>query len=111
MNSSAVIFGSGGPSSPVDDEVLYEVVNGRIVVPPPMGAFEACLASRIQGLMGQFVRQHGLGRAVAQMLFVLNAGQGLCRRPDVAYVPYERWPRNRRLPRTEAWNAVPDPAI
>ena len=33
------------------------------------------------------------------------------RRPEVAYVSYERWPRQRRVPRTQAWAVVPDLAV
>jgi Uma2 family endonuclease len=45
------------------------------------------------------------------MLFILNVGLGLRRRPDVAFVSYQRWPRNRRVPRAEAWDVVPDLAV
>ena len=30
------------------------------------------------------------------------------RRPDVAFVSYDRWPRQRRIPRAEAWDVVPN---
>jgi len=41
------------------------------------------------------------------MLF--DFGPGLSqRRPDVAYVSYDRWPRQRRVPRTQAWAVVPE---
>jgi Uma2 family endonuclease len=33
------------------------------------------------------------------------------RRPDVAFVSYERWPRQRRVPRAEAWDVVPNLAV
>jgi Uma2 family endonuclease len=44
------------------------------------------------------------------MLF--DFGPGLPqRRPDVAYVSYQRWPRQRRVPSTQAWAVVPDLAV
>jgi Uma2 family endonuclease len=33
------------------------------------------------------------------------------RRPDVAFVSFERWARDRRVPRTRAWAVAPDLAI
>jgi Uma2 family endonuclease len=33
------------------------------------------------------------------------------RRPDVAFISYERWPKGRRIPRTPAWPVIPDLAI
>jgi Uma2 family endonuclease len=48
--------------------------------------------------------------AVSEMLFDLGAGLAQ-RRPDVAYVSYERWPRQRRVPRTRAWTVVPEMAV
>lgn len=30
------------------------------------------------------------------------------RRPDVAFVPYSRWSRNRPIPDTNAWPVLPD---
>jgi Uma2 family endonuclease len=47
------------------------------------------------------------GRAVSEMLFDLGAGLSQ-RRPDVAYVSYDRWARHRRVPRTQAWAVVPE---
>ena len=41
------------------------------------------------------------------MLFDLTPVQRQ-RRPDVAFVSYNRWPRQRRVPRTEAWEVVPN---
>jgi Uma2 family endonuclease len=89
-------------------DLLFEVVNGQRVELPPMGAFETDQASQIFLQLGMYAKTNGLGRVVGEMLFVLNAGLGLQRRPDVAFVSYERWPRNRRVPHAEAWDVVPD---
>jgi Uma2 family endonuclease len=95
----------------VNGDSLYEVVHGQCVELPPMGVYETNLASEIVVLLGTYGKTTGLGRAVCEMLFILNAGLGLKRRPDVAFVSYERWPRNRRVPRAEAWDVVPDLAV
>ena len=91
-----------------DASYNYEVVDGNIVEGSPTGAFEANIASML------FKHLHVVelpGRAVIEMLFQLNAEPRLQRRPDVAYVSHLRWPRERRVPRTEAWDVIPDLAI
>jgi Uma2 family endonuclease len=96
--------------SPPDSDALYEVVNGRRVELPPMGAFETDLASDLGAYLRQFTRRR-LGRAVNEMLFLLDREPDLQRRPDVAFVSYDRWPRHRRVPTTAAWEVVPELAV
>jgi len=90
---------------------LYEVVDGEVVENPPMGAYESVLASLLHDCLGPFVRERGLGQAVSQTLFLIDPSKGLKRRPDLAFVSVERWPLRRRVPRTEAWEVVPDLVI
>jgi Uma2 family endonuclease len=90
-------------------DALYEVVNGQRVE-LSMGAYESTLASDLHGYLAPYARTKGLGRDVVEVLFLL-AVVGTKRRPDVAFVSYERWPRRRRVPREEAWDTVPDLAI
>jgi Uma2 family endonuclease len=45
------------------------------------------------------------------MLFDLGLAVRRKRRPDVAFVSYERWTRQRRVPRAEAWDVVPNLAV
>ena len=94
-----------------DDDLLYEVVDDKIVELAPMGAYETWLASVLALHLGTFVSQHQLGRAVPEMLFDLSPAVRRKRRPDVAFVSYERWPRQRRVPRAEAWEVVPNLAV
>jgi Uma2 family endonuclease len=94
-----------------NSDSLYEVVNGQRVQLPPMGVFESEMASQIVALLRIYGMTKGLGRAVCEVLFLLNAAAGLERRPDVAFVSYQRWPRTRRVPRVEAWEVVPDLAV
>jgi Uma2 family endonuclease len=42
------------------------------------------------------------------MLFDFTAMVQRKRRPDVAFVSYERWPRQRPVPHAEAWEVVPN---
>jgi len=97
-----------GTVVPQDDDILYEVVDDQIVELGPMGAREIWLATVLVVHLTNFVRQHQLGRAVQEMLFDFTAMVKRKRRPDVAFVSYERWPRQRPVPHAEAWEVVPN---
>ena len=94
-----------------DDDSLYEVVDDQVVELAPMGAYEVRLATVLALYVENFARQHRLGRAVQEMLFDLGAAIQRKRRPDVAFVSYDRWPQQQRVPRTEAWEVVPNLAV
>jgi Uma2 family endonuclease len=100
----------GTVASP-DDDLLYEVVDNQVVELAPMGAYEVWIATLLVARLATFARQHQLGRAVHEMLFDLTAATGRKRRPDVAFVSFDRWPRHRRIPRIEAWDVVPNLAV
>jgi Uma2 family endonuclease len=95
----------------VQDEPLYEIVNGQRVELPPMSAYTTWIASRLHLRLGLYAEDKGLGVSVSEMLFVLDAERNLRRRPDVAFVSIARWPLDRALPETGDWEAVPDLAI
>src|SRR5262245_48484430 len=93
------------------DEPLYEVVRGQRVELPPMGAYSTRLAFLIGLQLDHFVRQHSLGQVDVEMLFVLDETEQMKRRPDVAFVSYQRWPKIRPIPEEGDWVVVPDLAI
>jgi Uma2 family endonuclease len=95
---------------PENEDGLYEVVDGERRELEPMSALAVSLAAALLRYMANFVWEHKLGIAVPEMLFVLDAGHKLKRRPDVAFVSYAHWP-DRTPPDTEAWNVVPDLAV
>jgi len=95
----------------VQDEPLYEIVNGQRVELPPMSAYATWIASCFHGQLWSYVREKGLGMAVTEMLFVLDAEHNLRRRPDVAFVSTARWPLDRALSMTGDWEVVPDLAV
>ena len=98
------------PLPSMDSERLYEVVNGRIVEKPEMGAYQAWFATELFRLIIESkVRLEG--RFAAELLFLLDSNTGLKRRPDLAFVSYDRWPRKRPIPDDAAWDVVPDLAI
>jgi Uma2 family endonuclease len=91
------------------DDVLYEVVNGRRVE-KPMGLVENAIATILIGRLEPFCRTNQLGRAVMETLFEIP-GSGNDRKPDVAFVSFQRWPADRPLPRVNAWPIAPDLAV
>jgi Uma2 family endonuclease len=99
------------PAPPVDNDILYEVVNGQIVEQPTMGSYSTVLASDLLVYLGSFAKANHLGKAVTEMLFRIDPAKNLQRRPDVAFVSDGRWPRNRPWPIQSPWDVVPDLAV
>jgi Uma2 family endonuclease len=94
---------------PRDDEPLFEIIDGERVEIPPMSAFASLIASSLFGLL--FPHAQSRGHLVMETLFRL-AGLGRNRRPDIAFVSYERWPRSRPHNKDDnAWDVVPNLAI
>ena len=93
------------------NDLLYEVVDGQIRELPPMGVEPVLLAATLMRTLSNFAWTAGLGRVVSEMLFLLNPAKKLQRRPDLALVSFQRWPRGRRVPNTAAWEVVPNLAI
>lgn len=96
---------------PPGGETLYEMVDGQVVEKPPMGAYPTWIASLLAQSLGPFARSQKLGRVMVEMLFRIDAERKLQRRPDVAFLSFERWPRDRQVPREAAWDVIPDLAV
>lgn len=111
MASITTLEPVAAPLPVTDGETLYEVVNGRRVELPSMGAFPTRVASILGQNLGPFATAKGLGRVDIEMLYRLDDVGDLERRPDVAFVSYQRWPRNRPVPQDAAWDVVPDLAV
>jgi Uma2 family endonuclease len=94
-----------------DDDALYEIIDGQRVELPPMSAYSAVLASWLVARLDVFADGDNLGRAVCEVLFHLPLNGDRNRRPDGAFVSFQRWPRNRRIPPQHAWDVVPNLAI
>jgi Uma2 family endonuclease len=110
MNPTLAVMPEAMPANGMDTEALYEVIDGQRKELPPMGAYETSLASLLTQDLGHFVRGQKLGRVVAEMLFNL-APLKKQRRPDVAFVSYQRWPKTDPVPSTNAWEVVPNLAV
>jgi Uma2 family endonuclease len=92
------------------DDMLYEVVDGKIVE-KIVGVHEAEIATLLIEFLAPFARLHRLGRVFGETIFRIDQSKNLQRRPDVAFVSHARWPAQRRAPRVAVWDMVPDLAI
>jgi len=72
------------------------------------------IATRLTWKLGPYCDEKALGTVVGETLFQLPLEEDAHRnrRPDVAFVSYERWPRDKaESVRQNAWDVVPDLAI
>jgi Uma2 family endonuclease len=95
---------------PGEPDGLYEVIDGR-VVEKTMDAYECWLASVMLGVMDPYVKANPTGRVVQEMIFDLRPYVERERRPDVAFVSFERWARDRGIPQSRSWGVIPDLAV
>jgi Uma2 family endonuclease len=96
----------------LDDSEHYEIIDGRRVELPPMSALATIVASNLNTAIDSFAKHHRLGRAVVECLIKLPPPVNRNRRPDVAFVSFQRWAADRPLPLEEnAWEVVPDLAV
>jgi Uma2 family endonuclease len=91
-----------------DNADHYEIIDGVRVELPPMSAKSSVLASRLAHLINLFSMPARLGEAHPEILFKLPLDRDRNRRPDVAFVSYARWPKDRSLPDTNAWDVLPE---
>src|SRR5436190_1363092 len=108
--SAAMLEAKMPPTNGVASDVLYEVINGRIVELPPMGALEMNLSNLLSYYLWESLPKPWPGQVFIEMLFQLAANSLRDRRPDVAYVPYTRFPK-RIVPYGEAWAVIPALAV
>jgi Uma2 family endonuclease len=111
MLSPSLLSSENDAAVLVQDETLYEMVDGQRVDVPPMSVYTTWLASRLHGRLWPYVEEHGLGTCVMEMLFILDAERNLRRRPNVAFVSADRWPLDREIPTIGDWAIVPDLAV
>ncbi len=116
VESAPVVTDSGtlAPATSVPttipDDMLYEVVEGK-VVEKIVGASEIEIATLLIEFLAPFVRAHRLGKVLGEMIFRIDQVKALQRRPDVSFVSHARWPYHRRVPKVAVWDKVPELAI
>lgn len=93
----------------VEDAQRYEIVDGQRVEMPPTSIGASLVTTDLTAHRWSQTKTHG--RTVMDALFHLALPVDRNRRPDIAYVSFERWPKDR-VPGTEnAWDVVPDAAV
>src|SRR5215510_9347226 len=111
MASSSLLVSEHETVLAVQDEPLYEIVNGQRVDLPPMSVYTTWLASCLHGQLWSYARDKGLGMSVAEMLFVLDAEHNLRRWPDEGFVFTARSPWDRAVRKAGEWEAVREFAV
>lgn len=107
----ASVISERPPVLPSDDS-LYEIVDGQIVE-KEMSSFAIMIALELYSSWLRFIIHEGRarGRPLHEMVFLLDEGRNLRRRPDVSFVSAESWPIGKGLPLTGDWEVVPDLAV
>jgi Uma2 family endonuclease len=96
----------------IADDELYEIIDGQRVGLPPMGIRAAWIATQLVQHLGYLNRAQNLGHTVGEGLFRLPLPIDRNRRPDVAFVTYDRWAKDRPLPESDnAWDVLPNLAV
>jgi Uma2 family endonuclease len=95
-----------------DDEPLFEIIDGQRVENAPMSALACLYANYLARELFLHCKQSDIGRVVVEVLFHLALPVDRNRRPDVAFVAYDRWPKSRAIdPDANAWDVVPNLAV
>ncbi len=76
-----------------------------------MAVISVWIASQLHAYLANFARTENIGWAISEALFHMPAPINRDRRPDVAFVSYQRWAKNRPVPCDNAWDVVPNLAI
>jgi Uma2 family endonuclease len=97
---------------PLDDEALYEIVDGRRIA-IPMSYHSGLVATELGIELGAHIRQQNPrpGHLAVEVIFQipLTKDSTRQRRPDIAFVSSERWPIERpQSLKQDAWDVVPD---
>jgi len=101
------------PRSPalerIQDEPLYEIINGQRVELPPMSILASRVASRLMGKLSHFLEGNPLGEALTETLVRLPLPVDRNRRPDLAFVSAQRIAQAPPQPGSDnAWDIVPE---
>jgi len=100
------------PPTATDDEALFEIIDGKRVELPPMSAYAVRVSFRIASVVGQFAQANNLGEAAHEEIFRLPLDRDRNRRPDAAFISYQRWPKDRPMPlQGNSWDVAPDLAV
>lgn len=88
-------------------EERYEIIDGEFVELSPMSADSQGFAFEMARHLSNYGIDHALGKGYTEILIKLPLPIDRNRRPDAMFIPYERWPKNKPLPATNAWDVLP----
>ncbi len=91
-----------------NDDNFYEIVDDQRVELLPMSVNAVQIAFNLAYEIQNYAKPRELGQATTENLFRLRSHPNLQRRPDAAFVSYERWPKGKRIPTVNAWDVIPD---
>lgn len=94
------------PDPYADGDRLFEVIRGKRVE-KNTGLVQSIIASRLGLKLSECCRENQLGYGMIQTMFAIP-GSGNSRKPDVAFVSYQKWAKDRPTPEVNAWAVVPD---
>jgi Uma2 family endonuclease len=97
------------PYADGDGDKLFEVIRGKRVE-KNMGLLQNRIAAILHEFLASFCRQHDLGHVDVEAPFTIPLS-GNDRKPDVAFVSYKKWPKDRPIPNVNAWPIAPDLAV
>lgn len=89
----------------------YELINGEVVEVQPMGIHSARIANRVNKYLTAYSIQYRTGDSYMDAIFrvPLRWDPTRNRKPDVAFVTFERWPEDRPTPyRGNPMDVVPE---
>ncbi len=97
------------PPERVQDEPLYEIIDGQRVELPPMSILASRVASRLFARLAQYLLGDPRGEALTDTLVRLPLPVDRNRRPDLAFVSAERIAQAPPQPGSDnAWNIAPE---
>jgi Uma2 family endonuclease len=97
-------------ASRFESERLFEIVKGERREKQQMSVLAIALTSALSEFLSTFVRNHKLGWVVVEMLFQRRADRPQ-RRPDLAFVSYQRGQMPPPEEDVPAWNVIPNLAV
>jgi Uma2 family endonuclease len=97
------------PLGRIDDEPLFEIIDGQRVELPPMSILACRVASKLQGRLGHYLLGNPVGEALIETLFRLPLPVDRNRRPDVAFVSAQTIAQAPAQPGSDnAWAVLPE---
>jgi Uma2 family endonuclease len=98
-----------GSREQMDDEALFEIIDGQRVELPPMSILASRVTSKLQGHLVRHLLDNPVGEALMETLFRLPLPVDRNRRPDVAVVSAQTIAQAPPQPASDnAWEVLPD---